>query len=126
MPSPRPCVCQNQKCVVIVKFVYFDIKNRIHGRKKLLKDFLHPVIKQPVYITERLTQRDSELFDYSPGLGMYTVTYNCSQVFVSKADGGFQRHNLVDMKDADQVFKNKTPMMARQAKNVRNQNPRVV
>ena len=80
-----------------------------------------------MYITEKLTQRDSELLDYSRGLGMYTVTYNCApQVFVSKADGGFQRHILVDMKDADQIFKNKNPMMARQAKNVRNQNPRVV
>ena len=73
-------------------------KNRIYGRKKLLKDFLHPVNKQPGYITERLTQRDSELLDYSRGLGMYTVTYNCApQVFASKADGGFQRHNLVDI-----------------------------
>ena len=124
---PLGPVSQNQKCVVIVKFVYFDIKNRIYGRKKLLKDFLHPVNKQPVYITERLTQRDSELLDYSRGLGMYTVTYNCApQVFVSKADGGFQRHNLVDIKDADQIFKNKNPMMARQANNVRKQNPRVI
>ena len=91
-----------------------------------MKDFLHTVNKQPVYITERLTQRDSELLDYSPGLGMYPVTYNCApQVFVSKADGGFQRHNLVDIKDADQIFKNKNPMMARQANNARKQNPRV-
>ena len=30
------------------------------------------------------------------------------------------------MKDADQIFKNKNPMIARQAKNVRNQNPRLV
>ena len=120
-------VSQNQKCVVIVKFVYFDIKKRIYGRKKLLKDILHPVNKQPVYITERLTQRDSELLDCSRGLGMYTVTYNCAlQVFVSKADGGFQRHNLVDIKDADQIFKNKNPMMARQTNNARRQNPRVV
>ena len=58
---------------------------------------------------------------------MYTVTYKCApQVFVSKADGGFQRHNLVDMKDANQIFKNRNPMMARQANRVRNQNPRVV
>ena len=119
---------QNQKCVVIVKFVYFDIKkNRIFGKKKLLKDFLHPVNKQPGYIAEKLTQRESELLDYSRGLGMYTVRYNCApQIFVSKADGGFQRHNLVDIKDADQIFKNKNPMMARQAINARNQNPRVV
>ena len=124
---PLGPVSQNQKCVVIVKFVYFDIKNRIYGRKMLLKDFLHPVNKQPVYITERITQRDSELLDYSRGLGMYTVTYNCApQVFVSKADGGFQRHNLVDIKDADQIFKNKNPMMARQANNARKQNSRVV
>ena len=58
---------------------------------------------------------------------MYTVTYNCApQVFVSKADGGFQRQNLVDIKDADQIFKNKNPMMARQANNARKQNPRVI
>ena len=58
---------------------------------------------------------------------MYTVTYKCApQVFVSKADGGFQRHNLVEMKDADQIFKIRNPMMARQANSVRNQNPRVV
>ena len=120
-------VSQNQKCVVIVNFVYFDIKNRIYGRKNSLKDFLHPVNKQPVHITERLTQRDLELLDYSRGLRMYTVTYNCApQVFVSKADGGFQRHNLVEIKDADHIFKNKNPMMSRQANDVRNQNPRVV
>ena len=58
---------------------------------------------------------------------MYTVTYNCApQVFGSKVDGGFQRHNLVDIKDADQIFKNKNPMMARQANNARKQNPRVI
>ena len=93
----------------------------------MLKDFLHPVNKQPVYITETLTQRDSELLDYSRGLGMYTVTYNCAPpVFVSKADSSFQRHKLVDMKDAEQIFKNKSPMMTRQAYKVRNQNLRVV
>ena len=74
---PLGRVSQNQKFVVIMKFVYFDIKkNRIYSRKKLLKNFLHPVNKQPVYITERLTQRDSELLDCSHGLGMYTITYN--------------------------------------------------
>ena len=58
---------------------------------------------------------------------MYTVTHNCApQVFVSKADGGFQRHNLVGIKDADQIFKNKNSMMARQANNARKQNPRAV
>ena len=37
---PLNPVSQNQKFVLIVKFVYFDIKkNRIYGRKKLLKDF---------------------------------------------------------------------------------------
>ena len=95
--------------------------------EKAIIEFLHPVNKQPVYITERLTQRDLELPDNSRGLAMHTVTYNCApQVFVSKADGGFRRHKLVDMKDANQIFKNKNPMMARLANNVRNQNPRVV
>ena len=56
-------VSQNQKCVVIVRNVFFNVKNRIYGRKTLMKDFLHPVNQQPVYITESLTQRDSELLD---------------------------------------------------------------
>ena len=85
---PLGPVGQNQ-CVVIVKFVHFDMKNGIFGRKKLLKDFLHPVNKQPVYITERLTQRDSDLLGYSRGLGMNTVIYNCapqlSRWWISKA-----------------------------------------
>ena len=111
MLSPRPCQSK-PKFVLKVKFVYFDRKHRIYGRKKLWQK------------KNRLTQRDSELLDYSRGLGMCTVTYKCApQVFVSKADGGFQRHNLVDMKDADKIFKNRNPMMARQANNVRNQNP---
>ena len=59
---PLGPVSQNQKCVVIVKFVYFDIKNRIYDRKKLRKDFLHPVNKHPVYITEGLNEREY----YSP------------------------------------------------------------
>ena len=58
---------------------------------------------------------------------MYTVTNNCPpKVFVSIANGEFQSRKLVDMKDADQIFKNKNPTMAKQAKNARNQNPRVV
>ena len=103
-----------------MRFVFFDVQNRIYGRKTLLKDFLHPVNKQPVYITERITQRDSELLDLSRGLGMYTVTNNCApKVFVSIADGEFQSHKLVNMKDADQIFKYKNPTMARQANDVR-------
>ena len=38
----------------------------------------------------------------------------------------FKGTTLVDIKDADQIFKNKNPMMARQANNVGKQNARVV
>ena len=103
---------RNQKTSVIVKFVYFETKNRVYGRKKFLKNVLSPVNKEPVYITERLTKRDSDLFDYSRGLGMYTMTYNCiTQVFIANDNGGFRRHNLIDEKDADEIFERKNPLL---------------
>ena len=118
-------VTQNFKQNVYRSFFPVNKNTFVINDIKLLQNFLHPVYKIPLYITERLTQRDSELLDYSRGLGMYTVTYNCApQVFLSKADGGFQRHNLVGIKDADQIFKKKNSMMPRQANNARKQNPR--
>ena len=77
-----------------------------------MKNVLNPVNKEPVYITERLTKRDSDLFDYSRGLGMYTMTYNCiPQVLIANDNGGFRRHNLVDEKDADEIFARKNPLL---------------
>ena len=68
--------------------------------------------KEPVYITERLTKRDSDLFDYSRGLGMYTMTVNCiPQVLIANDNGGFRRHNLIDEKDADEIFARKNPLL---------------
>ena len=64
-----------------------------------MKNVLSQMNKEPVYITERLRKRDSDLFDYSRGLGMYTMTYNCiPQVLIANDNGGFRRHNLTDEK----------------------------
>ena len=58
---PLGIVSRNQKTSVIVKFVYFETKNRVYGRKNFLKNVLNPVNKEPVYFTERQTKRFTRL-----------------------------------------------------------------
>ena len=118
---PLGVVSKNKPCTVITKFVYFDIKNRIWGRKKFLKNYVNPANKRPVFLNERLTQRDLELKDYAKGLGMYTTTFNSApQVLVPNANGGYQRHTLVDFKDADDIFQKKKPLLFKQQMTGRN------
>ena len=69
---PLGIMCRNQKTSVIVKFVYFETKNRVYGRKKSLKKVLSPVNIEPVYFTERLTKRNS----YSTTLEGWDVYYD--------------------------------------------------
>ena len=89
----------------IVKFVYFDIKDRVWGRKHFLRDYSNPVNSKPVYLYERLTKRDSQLLDYMKGLGFKTTTNNCiPQVFVKRANGKLSTHNVIDAKDADSLL----------------------
>ena len=77
-----------------------------------MKNVFNPVNKEPVYITEQLTKRDSDFFDYSRWLGMYTMTYNCiPQVLIANDNGGFRRHNLIDEKDADEIFARKNRLL---------------
>ena len=47
---PLGIVSRNQKKSVIVKFVYFETKNRVNGRKNFLKNVLSPVNKKNLYI----------------------------------------------------------------------------
>ena len=89
----------------IVKFVYFDIKDRVWGRKHFLWDYLNTVNSKPVYLYERLTKRDSQLLDYMKGLGFKTTTNNCiPQVFVKRANDKLSTHNVIDEKHADSLL----------------------
>ena len=75
------------------------------GEEKVLKNYVNPANKRPVFLNERLTQRDLEPKDYAKSLGMYTATYNSlTQGLVPNTNGGYQRHTLVDFKDADDIF----------------------
>ena len=110
---PLGVVSENKPCTVITKFVFFEIKNRIRGRKNILKNYVNPANKRPVFLNERLTQRDLELKNYAKSLGMYTTTFNSApQVLVP--NGEYQRHTLVDFKDADDIFQKKKPLFFKQ------------
>ena len=95
----------SQPPAFIVKFVYFDVKDRIWGRKHFLRNQLNPTNAKPIFLNERLTKRDADLMDYLKGLGLKTSTYNCApQVFIKKHGSKPKPHNVVDMEDADSLL----------------------
>ena len=53
---------------IIAKFNNFDLKIRIWGRKKILRNFRNPHNHESVYMDERLTKVDKELLMYASDL----------------------------------------------------------
>ena len=95
----------SQPPAFIVKFVYFDVKDRICGRKHFLRNQLNPTNAKPIFLNERLTKRDADLKDYLKGLGLKTSTYKCApQVFIEKHGSKPKPHNIVDMEDVDSLL----------------------
>ena len=54
---------------------------------------------------EHFSQIDSNLLEYLSSFGSYYNLNFAPQVCVSEPDEGIQLHTIVDMKDADQIFK---------------------
>ena len=76
---------------------------------------MNPADKRPVFLNERLTQRDLDLKDYAKALGMYTTTYISEPHFlVPNTNGGYQRHTSIDFKDADDIFQKKKHFLFKQ------------
>ena len=76
--------------IIATKFIYFDMKNRIWMRKKLLRGFVSPLNRQPVFLFERLTQHDKDRVDLAERNGCRVNTNNCQpQLLVENQNGKF-------------------------------------
>lgn len=89
---------------VIVKFIYFGLKDRIWARKYMLKNTKKPHNGYPIYLFERLTKSDADLLNYANNLGLKTTTYNSTPQLLVKTGSGVRFHNIVDVKDVDELF----------------------
>lgn len=73
---------------VIVKFIYFDMKNELYSRRSWLAGRLNPKNSKPVFIKERLPKKDMEILIQAKEKGYITTTSNCQvKVFCKTSDG---------------------------------------
>ena len=92
---------------IIVKFLYFDEKNELYGRKSWLAGKKHPVNTKPIFMKERLPRCQKEIFEHAKQEGLITSTYNCKvKVFTKTEDNQF-RSVVVNSKKAVDDIKEK-------------------
>ena len=105
---------------IIVKIVYFDVKDRIWARKHFLRHYLNQINRKPVYLFERLTKRDSDLLHYMKGLNLKTTTNNCApQVFIKRKNGKVFTNNVADSVDAETLLASgKAQILAKKRKSI--------
>ena len=90
---------------IIAKFIFFDMKNRIWMRKKLLRGFVNPLNRQSVFLYERLTQHDKDLVDLAEKKGCRVITNNCQpQLLVENKNGKFIPQSISCPKDIDELL----------------------
>ena len=89
---------------IIAKFVYFDMKNRIWRRNKLLNGYRNQLNGRPVFLDERLTRADTDFMVYAREKGAKTQTFNSHpQVFVQTVNG-FRAHTITSKVDVDELL----------------------
>ena len=70
--------------------------------------------KKPVFMYERLTKQASDLLDYARGLGMRTTSKNSQPQVLIKTKNLVRPHNLLNEKDADEVFESGNAVVQQQ------------
>ena len=88
---------------IIAKFNNFDLKTRIWGRKKLLRNFLNPFNQNSVFMDERLTKVDKELYEYAKDQGFRVLSKNSKPQVLLKFDNNVQLHTIASKKDVDEL-----------------------
>ena len=74
-------------------------------RKKLLRGFVNPLNRQPVFLYERLPQHDKDLVDIAEKKGCRVITNNCQpQLFVENQNGMFIPQSKSRPKDIDELL----------------------
>ena len=86
---------------IIAKFIFFDMKNRIWMGKKLLRGFVNPLNRQPVFLYEH----DKDLVDLAEKKGFRVITNNCQlQLLVENQNGKFIPQSISRPKDIDELL----------------------
>ena len=83
---------------VIVGVLHFNIKDRIWGRKHMLRGKTNTK-KFAIFLRERLMKADSDFLDYARGLGRQRTSYNSVPQILMKDENGVRTHNIADTCD---------------------------
>ena len=93
-----------QPTSIIVKFIYYDQKERIWSRKRFLKNYFNPINHQPVFIHERLSKYDRDLKEYAETQGLFVTTTNSAPMLHIQHENGKPRpHAMTSRKDVDEL-----------------------
>ena len=80
---------------VIIKFIYFDNKNKVYKSRKLLKKRKNEINGRNIYINEHLSKVDAELKNEANKQGFITSRNNSKvSVLVSKANNTIEYHRI--------------------------------
>ena len=89
---------------VIVRFLHFNVKDKIWSRKYTLKGKTNPKNSFPIFLPEKLTKPDSDLLDYAGGLSCKKTSYNLVSQILINNENGVRTHNIVNTCDVDEIF----------------------
>ena len=102
-----------QPPAIIAKFLYFDLKNSIWGRKKLLSGYRNQLNGRPVFLDERLTRADKDLMDYARDKGAKTQTFNSQPQVLVQTVNGFRAHTITSKVDVDELLEENKILVTR-------------
>ena len=78
---------KNTPPAIIVKLVYFQEKNEIYSRKKMLWGVINIMKGRQMFINERLPPKDRELQVYANDKNLVTRTQNCQVQLLIENNG---------------------------------------
>ena len=89
---------------VIVRFLYFNVKDRFWDRKYMRKGKNNSK-KFSLYFYEKDLRKQTRIFlDYARDLGFKTTSYNSVPQILIKNENGVRTHNIVHSYDVDEIF----------------------
>ena len=84
---------------MILKFLFFDEKNELLGRKSWLSRKTNQCNGYPIYIKERLPRHQKEIFDFAKAEKMIATTVNCKvKIFEQSDDGSYSGVEVISKK----------------------------
>ena len=98
---------------IIIKFVYFKMKNEVYFRRTLLADSINYFNRKPIFIKERLPKFDRDIQNEASNLNLVTTTRNSEvRVFVKKPNNQVQSIGI----KSSQMLKDLAPRAVQRVK----------